>query len=171
MKPCRLAVGDTPQTIAPRSLDRHDAIAVPGAATSGFQRPSRVGPVLEKVARLPAAGCPKVVLTGEFQAAARQSVQFCLVIQAAVANVFWPQASPFTSMWAGSSPITKLALNAVLLWKYRHWSTRPLAAPSETAVKVNVQVPAMFIAAPTLLITSMYTSREPLAVVLRPFST
>src|SRR5205085_4560537 len=45
------------------SNDVADAIAIPGAEMSGFWRPSRVGPGLEKVARLPTAGVPENVLS------------------------------------------------------------------------------------------------------------
>src|SRR6185436_3528683 len=124
------------------SVERTDAIAVPGPATSGFRRLSRVGPWLEKFAMFPTGTDPlNETFVGSFQFAARQSVQFRRVTHAPAATEFTLVAIALMISSVGWFPTTKFAV--VMLVVNRHRSTSQFAGPTTTGVNVNVQVPAI----------------------------
>src|SRR6185436_7135188 len=116
------------------SNERVEAIAIPGAEMSGFMRLSRVGPMLENVARLPGSGVPVNVVLVPLQAS-----QLCFEVHAA--TVINSTALPgwLTSSVLLSAPARKFAV--VVLRKNRHRSTSQLAGPTTTGMNVNVQVP------------------------------
>src|SRR5688500_6298262 len=137
--------------------------AVPGAAISGFWRPSRVGPGLENGASVPTAVEPL-----NWRLRPLQSVHTRLLVQAAVVISSTALPGSLISSSSGWLPITKFADVPAEL-KKRHRSTSPLAAPSATGMKVKVHVPFMLWPAATLI--STYTSLSPVAVRVTPFST
>src|SRR5262245_5325500 len=126
-RPGSSAEGDAHATA--KSPEFTEAIAAPGAAISGFCRLSRVGPMLEKGEMLPGLTEPVKLMFG----VPPQSVQKRLLVQDAVEMVFMPVLIALMSSAFESLPMTKLAARAVLLWKLRHRSTSPLAAPRATA--------------------------------------
>src|SRR5438876_9950251 len=89
---------DTPSSVSA------DPIATPGAAMSGFCRPSRVGPGLENVARFPAAGVPVKV---EF--VPLQQIQLWRDTHAAAVIRSTAFPGSLTSSWL-DAPVTKLAV-------------------------------------------------------------
>src|SRR5262245_37351787 len=132
-------------------------MAEPGAAISGFCRPSRVGPMLENGEIGPGFTAPlKLIVVFPLQ-----SVQNRLLVHAATVMVWNPVPMALISSSVELFPVVKLP--APELMKFRHRSTSPLAAPSATAVNRNVQLPTMFCAGgPTACVKSIRISREPL---------
>src|SRR5262245_8586057 len=133
-KPGRSTSGEAQE--AKMSPERTEAIAVPGAPRSGLERPSRVGPGLEKLAMLPTGGWPN------WAPPPPQSIQLCRVTYAPAAMVLLPVAMALMISSPGWLPTTKLYVPPVLL-EVRNRSISPAAAPITTGVKVNVQVPLM----------------------------